>query len=92
MSACRFWDRSQRVGALVVIVGKACEREVAGDGLTTVLLSDHMINLHGKLVVDLRHLAVFTTVASSLPDELAESDLHSRSSVPLGMPQHLPSF
>src|SRR5437762_797725 len=60
------------VRALVVVVGEAGEREVAGDRLAPVLFGDDVIDLEGKLVVVLRHPAILTAVVSALPDELVK--------------------
>jgi hypothetical protein len=49
----------------VVVVSEAGQRQVAGDGPATVLLGDYIVNLKRELVVDVRHPALFTTVASA---------------------------
>src|SRR5258708_8121958 len=76
----------------MVVVGEAGERKIASDRLAPVLLGDDVVDLEGEFVADLRHPAVFTTLASALPNELGKGGVHGRSSAAFGTPEYLPSF
>src|SRR5437868_15263334 len=80
------------VRAFMVIVGKAGEREIAGDRLAPVLFGNDVIDLEHKLIVDPRHSAILTTLVCAFPDELGKSDVHGRSSAAAGTLENLPSF
>ena len=83
---------SCEVRAFMMVVGKTCEREVAGDRLASVLSSNNMIDLEREFVVDLRHAAIFTAAVSTLPDQRRKTDVHTGSSAPAGSLKHLTSF
>jgi hypothetical protein len=74
-----------------VVVGKARQRKVGGHRLTPMLFGDDMIDLKRKLVIDLGHLAVFTLVASALPDQLTKSYVHGSSNAAVGTLENLTS-
>src|SRR5262249_7466459 len=80
------------VRAFMVVIGEACEREIAGDAPTAMLFGGDMIDFKLGFVVDLRHPAVFTTFVSAFPDQLDKSEVHGGSSARAGTLEHLPGF
>jgi hypothetical protein len=74
-----------------VVVREAREREIAGYP-APVLFGDHVIDLEGEFIVDVRHAAVFTTVVGAFPDQLGQSDVHGKSSTAARALEYLPSF
>src|SRR5947209_15658744 len=65
-----------QVRALVAVTREASQRKIAFDPSTTVLLSDYVLNLKGKFVELLWHLAIFATAVCPVPDVLLKGRRH----------------
>lgn len=70
------WIDAREIGAFVVVVGEANQREVACDGRTVMLLRDDVIDLKRQFVEHLRHLAILAAVSRSLPNQIDERLSH----------------
>ena len=64
------------VRSFEAIAVKAGQRQIAGDGFSTVFLRDNMIDFKREPAKILVKLAIFAIVPRTLPDELGEVSLH----------------
>jgi len=67
---------ARNVWPFVQITGIASQREVGGGCLSSVLLSDDMIDMKRQLVVQIWQKAVFTASGCAVPDELFKERIH----------------
>jgi len=66
------------VGTFVAIAVRASECEIAGNGLSPVLLGDNVVDLKGQRQCRLWNAAVFTPSSGSLSNGLSEFPIHWR--------------
>lgn len=64
-----------------MIIGKACQRQIAGDRLPTVLLSDNLVDLQLNRGASLRQAAIFAAIVCPSPDKFDEVLRDSRHEV-----------
>jgi hypothetical protein len=86
------WITSSNVRSLVVVTGKTGQREIPGSGPATVLAGNDVVNLEGKGVVFLLHLAVLTGAPSAPPDQTIKAKIHCAGSATADLSESAAGF
>lgn len=63
----------------MVVTCEASQTQVTGESQASVLFGEDVIDVEGKSVVLVGHLAVFATATRTLPDQFLKHPVHARS-------------